>query len=95
MEIQSRKQCTRIEHLRQKEVINICDGARLGYVSDVCFDILSGQLISIIVPGPCRFFGLFGRDKEYVISWECIKRIGDDIILVEVNLFEVLKICED
>ena len=35
------------------------------------------------MPGPARFFGLFGRGEEYFIPWECIKRIGDDIILID------------
>ena len=36
-----------------------------------------------MVPGPCRFLGLFGRDSDYIIPWGCIRRIGEDIILVE------------
>ena len=75
----------RIADLRCKEVINICDGCRLGYVCDVEVNTANGCLVSIIVPGPCRFFGLFGREDDYIIRWENIKRIGDDIILVEVS----------
>ena len=42
-----------------------------------------GQVVAIIVYGPCRFFGLFGRGEEFYIPWECIQRIGDDIILID------------
>ena len=42
-----------------------------------------GRVAALVVPGPCRFFGLFGRGEEYYIPWECIKQIGDDIILVD------------
>lgn len=35
---------------RHKEVINICDGRRLGYVQDVCADLQTGSITSIIVP---------------------------------------------
>lgn len=35
---------------RHKEVINIKDGRRLGYVQDVCADLNSGTITSIIVP---------------------------------------------
>ena len=69
--------------LRRKEVINICDGCRLGYVDDVEVRVPEGQIVAVIVYGPCRFFGLFGRGDEYYIPWECIQRIGDDIILVD------------
>ncbi|MGM9521197.1 MAG: YlmC/YmxH family sporulation protein [Oscillospiraceae bacterium] len=75
-------QC-RIAELRCKEVINVCSGFRLGFVSDVVFDVVSGQLLSIVVPGPYKFLGLFGRSDDYIIPWESIRKIGDDIILVE------------
>ena len=79
----------RLTNLKCKEVINICDGARLGYVSDIELDLCNGKVVAILVPGPCRFFGLFGRDHDYVIPWHCIKRIGDDIILVDVLLDQI------
>ena len=75
-------QC-RTRDLRCKEVINISDGCRLGFVSDVDIRIPEGQVIAIVVNGPCRFFGLFGRGEEFYIPWECIQRIGDDIILID------------
>ena len=75
-------QC-RIRDLRCKEVINICDGCRLGYVSDVDIRIPEGQVVAIIVDGPYRFFGLFGKGGEYYVPWDCIQRIGDDIILID------------
>ncbi|MGE4549452.1 MAG: YlmC/YmxH family sporulation protein [Intestinibacillus sp.] len=72
----------RIAELRLKEVINICDGARLGYVGDLEVDIMCGRVVALVVPGPCWFFGLFGRREDYVIPWDAIDKIGDDIILV-------------
>ena len=75
-------QC-RMRDLRCKEVINIRDGCRLGCVGDLEVRIPEGQVTAIIVNGPPRFFGLFGRGEEYYIPWECIQRIGDDIILVD------------
>jgi YlmC/YmxH family sporulation protein len=79
----------RITDLRCKEVINVADGCRLGYAKDVEFDVLTGKIAAIIVPGPCRFFGLFGREDDYVIPWGAIRRIGEDIILVEVILDQI------
>ncbi|MDR0862368.1 MAG: YlmC/YmxH family sporulation protein [Oscillospiraceae bacterium] len=73
----------RLADLRCKEVINIHTGFRLGFVADVLFDVNSGQIVSLVVPGPFRFFGLFGRGEDYVVPWTCIKRVGDDIILIE------------
>ena len=55
----------------------------MGYLNDVCIDTDTGRVTAIMVPGPCRFLGLFGRDSDYIIPWGCIRRIGEDIILVE------------
>lgn len=71
--------------LRQKEVINICSCKSLGCPDDLDIDIKTGEVCAIIVPGPGRVCGLFGRDSEYVIPWKCIKQIGEDIILVEIK----------
>ena len=64
----------RFQELRDKEVIHVCEGARLGYVNDLVVDICCGRVTALIVPGPCRFLGLFGREDDYVIPWLCIDR---------------------
>ncbi len=74
----------RVADLRNKEVVNVASGCRLGYVDDVVVDTGNGQILALIVPGPWRFFGLLGRGEDYVLPWPCVQRIGDDIILVDV-----------
>lgn len=76
----------RFSSLKCKEVVNVCDGCRLGYVADVTVDLKCGRILTLIVPGPCRFCGILGRHEDYVIPWECIRQIGDDLILVEGNV---------
>lgn len=75
----------KMSELRCKEVICVADGRRLGFVCDLEVEIPEGCVKSIIVPGPCRFLGLFGRKDDFVIPWGCIKRIGPDIILVDIK----------
>ena len=70
---------------KHKEVVNIKDGKRLGYVQDVTADLESGIITSIIVPGNTKFFNMFSSNSDIVIPWKNIKCIGDDIILVEIN----------
>ena len=69
--------------LRYKEVIDVHSGLRLGYVCDAEFDDAEGRLISLITPGRAKFFGILGREDDYVLPWNCIARIGGDIILVD------------
>jgi len=75
----------RVSELRYCEVINLCNGHRLGYVCDVDIDVCKGCVKAIIVPGPCRFFGLLGREEDYIIPFGCITKFGEDIILVEIS----------
>lgn len=75
----------RLFELRQKEIINICTCRSLGCPVDLDFDPRNGRIMAMIVPGPARICGFFGRDNEYIIPWDCIRQIGEDIILVEIN----------
>jgi len=76
----------RAGELRQKEVINICNGERLGYVCDVEFCLEKGEIEAIVVPGCMRLFR-FGKKEDIVITWDKIRCIGDDVILVELSHF--------
>ena len=71
--------------LKRKEVINVCDGMRLGNVSDLEFDRRTGRILRLTVSGEPCYFGIFGRCGKIVVPWECIVKIGDDIVLVNVD----------
>lgn len=75
----------RLCELQQKEVINTCNCKRLGCIADVEIDICDGKVIAIIIPGPGKICGFLGTDTEYVIPVHCIKKVGPDIILVEIQ----------
>lgn len=69
---------------KHKEVVNINNGKRLGYVQDVCADLETGMITSIIVPGNNKVLNLFSSNNEIIIPWQNIKCIGEDLILVEI-----------
>jgi YlmC/YmxH family sporulation protein len=74
---------TKTSELREREVVNLLDGKRLGLASDLEIDIETGRILAIVVPGPGKFLWLFGKNDAYVVPWERIKKIGVDVILVE------------
>lgn len=80
----------RMSELKQKEVINCRDGERLGFICDIEFDFCTGIIIKIIIPGPCKIWGILGRDNEYVIPFCDIKQVGTDVILVDADLEKCL-----
>lgn len=69
---------------KHKEVISAITGKRMGYVQDVCADLETGTITSIIVPGENKFVSMFSNKNDIVIPWEKIHCIGEDIILVDV-----------
>ena len=71
--------------LQCKEVICVSDGKRLGFVADVTVEVPEGKVVALIVPGPCRFFGIGSRREDFVIPWRCVRRIGPDIVLVDIK----------
>ncbi len=55
-----------------------------GFVQDVCADLETGRITSIIVPGNNKILNMFAGNNDIVIDWQSIKCIGDDVILVEI-----------
>ena len=84
----------RFSYLREKEVINICDGKRLGFITDVEFDCRTGCILSFIIPGPAHICGFLGRDSEYVIPFHCVEQIGEDFVLLKAVTEECMHKCK-
>lgn len=76
----------RVVDMRNKEVINVKTGIRLGCVSDVEIDTKDAKLIAIVIYGKLRWCGLLGREDDLIIKWEDIEIIGEDTILVKQNI---------
>lgn len=70
--------------LKEKEVVNIVDGKKLGRILDIAFKP-NGVITGIIVPGDKRFFKNISGCESIFIPWKKIKRIGEDTILVELG----------
>ena len=68
--------------IRSKEVVNLRTGLKIGFVDDIELDTITGKIVSLIVYGKPKAFGLMGRDEDIVIKCSDIELIGEDIILV-------------
>ena len=73
--------------LRQKDVINICDGRRLGRPVDLILNENACIEAMIISGGErCGLWGMLKPEREgNIILWRNVRQIGDDVILVEVD----------
>ena len=75
--------------LRNKEVINLCDGARLGCPTDFEIDSCDGKIIALIIEGQGGFLG-FGCSDDIIVPWCKIECIGEDAILVRLSPNDIL-----
>ena len=70
--------------LKSKQVINTVDGKCLGHITDVIFDVGSACTLGFVVPQPGEgFWGLFKSNKDLFIPYNCVCKIGVDVVLVE------------
>ncbi|MBQ3229562.1 MAG: YlmC/YmxH family sporulation protein [Clostridia bacterium] len=70
--------------LKSKEVVNLCNGCLLGCISDIEFNVCTGEIISIILPGNGILASLSSKNR-ICIPWRDIERIGKDAVLVRFN----------
>ncbi len=75
----------RVSDLRDKEVINLYNGQRMGYISDFEVDLEKGSVIGLIIPGESRVMSLFSKNSDIIIGWNKIVKIGNDTILVNLK----------
>ena len=66
--------------LSGKEVISVCDGARLGYFCDLEADVFSGCILAFLLPDGKGFS--LGKKAKYRVPRDKIERIGEDVILI-------------
>ena len=85
--MKSIKNCCTLYNLRKLEVINVCNGKRLGCIADVEFDLCQGNIHAILIPRKIDVNDLFcKKDKRFIrVPWCCIERIGDDTVLVRLE----------
>lgn len=77
----------KFSELSGKEIVNLNDGCRLGILaeSDLLIDKKTGKIKALLVPDMKSHFSFFS-DKDFIeIPWECVKKIGNDMIIIELE----------
>lgn len=77
----------RLNKLGGKEIVNLNDGGRLGIIadSDLVIDEKTGKILALLVPDISSQFKLFSDRNEIEIPWESIRKIGNDMIIIELD----------
>ena len=78
----------KLSELMGKEIVNIYDGVRLGTIgdSDMVVDGETGEIDSIILPNRGSIIGMLRDRGQLEIPWDSVKKIGDEVIIVELNM---------
>lgn len=81
--------------LREKEIINVVDGSKLGLISDIEIDLAEAKIKAILMPKPGGIMSLFTKSSDIIIEWKDIVRIGREVILVNLNTSQYKEYLED
>lgn len=78
-----------LSQLGEKEIVNLNNGERLGIMadSDILVDEKTGKIIAFLMPERKLQFKLFGESENIEIPWDSIRKIGNDMIIVELENF--------
>ncbi|GAB6088180.1 YlmC/YmxH family sporulation protein [Alkaliphilus crotonatoxidans] len=70
-----------------KEIVNLCDGSRLGIIgdSDLLIDEKTGKIRALLIPDQKGLFNFLSSSTLLEIPWQAIKRIGNDMIIIELE----------
>ena len=73
----------RLSDLQNKTIINLIDGKNIGNIIDLSIDD-NGMTTGLIVEKHKFLVSYFSNNKEIIIKWNQIEKIGEDVILVKV-----------
>lgn len=72
----------RLSDLQSKDIVSVEDGKRIGVIIDILLSN-DGKLESLIV-SKSKVFNVF-NNNEFEVKWNQIKKIGEDVILVNIS----------
>ncbi len=74
----------RLSDLQRKDIVNINDGRIIGRVIDADINEKDGTLMSLIIEKNKYLKNIFSSESEVTIRFEQIKKLGSDVILIEI-----------
>lgn len=72
---------TSFTELKEKEIINLNNGKKLGRIIDIIFENQTGKVQGILLPGDKK---LFHKADNIFVPLQNLKKIGDDVILINI-----------
>ena len=73
----------RISELQRKDIVNVNDGRIIGRIIDAEINEEDGSLKNLVLEKSKYIKGLFSTENDITIKYEQIKKLGNDVILVD------------
>jgi len=73
----------KISDLKTMRIVNLANGKILGKISDLIMDVDRGYVKAIVMPGDIRWPAFWSSEKAVEVPWDKIKKIGQDVIIVD------------
>ncbi len=81
-----------LTELQTKDIVNVTNGEKIGFISDLEIDVQYGKIDSLIVTVKGKWFGILGQEEEVSIKWHHIEKIGIDVILINLPSYSTEQI---
>ncbi len=75
----------KLSELQRKDIVNIKDGKKVGKIIDVEFDPTNGYVIKFVIERAHFVKNLFSSSEELTIKFTQIKKLGEDVILIDIS----------
>jgi YlmC/YmxH family sporulation protein len=75
----------KLSELQRKDIVNIKDGKKIGRITDVEFDPTNGYVIKFVIESSHFVKNLFSSQEELTIKFTQIKKMGEDVILIDIS----------
>ena len=75
----------KLSELQKKDIVNIKDGKKIGRIIDVEFDPNNGYVIKFVIESTHFIKNLFSSNEELTIKFTQIKKMGEDVILIDIS----------
>lgn len=75
----------KLSDLQRKDIVNLSNGKKIGKIIDVEINIIDGSLVNLIIEKNKYFRSFFSGETDVLVKFEQIKKLGEDVILIDLT----------
>lgn len=71
-----------LSELSIKDIVNDHDGTKVGKITDLEIDTITGKILSVKIQGGSKVYQIFNKNA-ISIPWNRIIKIGSDVVIID------------